>query len=145
MSLEHNKRTAIESFQLIETGDVAAAERIIAADFINREAQDNPDHPERNLPGPAAFLATAKWLCSVFSDLRFTDMEAIGEDDRVVVMATMTGRHTGDFLGLPATGKPIRQRQFHLFRFRSGKIVQHVAQRDDLGLRRQIGWEAADH
>jgi len=29
------RRTAIESFRLIETGDVAAAERTIAADFIN--------------------------------------------------------------------------------------------------------------
>jgi hypothetical protein len=97
MSLEHNKRTVIESFRLIETGDVAAAERIIAADIINREAQDNPDHPERNLSGPAGFVATARWLCTVFSDLRLTDM--------------VTARHTGDFLGLPAIGKPIRQRQ----------------------------------
>jgi predicted ester cyclase len=139
MSLEHNKRTAVESFRLIETRDAALAERIIGADFINREAQDNTDQPERNLPGPAGFLATARWLCSTFSDLRFTEIETIGEDDRVVVVAIMTGRHTGDFLGMPPTGKPIRQRQFHLFRFRAGKIIEHVAQRDDLGLRRQIG------
>ena len=139
MSVEHNKLAAIEAFRLIETSNTAAAERVIAADFINREAQDNSNQRERNLPGPAGFLATGRWLCSAFSDLRFTDMEAIGEDDRVVVIATMTGRHTGDFLGVPATGKPIHQRQFHLFRFRAGKIVEHVAQRDDLGLRRQIG------
>ena len=139
MSLEHNKRAAVESFRVIETVDAALAERIIATDFINREAQDNADQSERSVRGPAGFLATARWLCSTFSDLRFMEIETIGEDDRVVVVATMTGRHTGDFLGMPATGKPIRQRQFHLFRFRAGKIVEHLAQRDDLGLRRQIG------
>jgi predicted ester cyclase len=140
MSLEHNKRTAIDSFRLIETGDMTLAERIIAADFINREAEDDADQPDRQLAGVAGFLATAQWLHAAFSDLHFAEEETLGEDDRVVVVTTMIGRHTGDFQGVAPTGKRISQRQIHLFRFRMGQIVEHQAQRDDLGLLLQIGW-----
>jgi hypothetical protein len=35
-----------------------------------------------------------------------------------------------------------RQRQMHLFRLRSGQIVEHLAQRDDLGLLLQLGWRS---
>ena len=140
MSLADNKRVAIESFHLIETGDTALAERIVAADFVNREAEDDVDQPDRNLPGPAGFLATSQWLRAAFSELRFEEIEALGEDDRVAVRVTMTGRHTGSFQGVAPTGKRFRQHQIHIFQLRSGKIVKHLAQRDDLGLLLQIGW-----
>jgi predicted ester cyclase len=140
MSLERNKQIAIESFRLIESGDTALADRIIASDFVNREAEDDRDQPERSVPGPAGFLATGQWLRSAFSELQFEVIEAIGENDRVVVTTAMSGRHTGGFQGLPPTGKLVRQRQMHLFRLRDGKIVEHQAQRDDLGLLLQIGW-----
>jgi steroid delta-isomerase-like uncharacterized protein len=140
MGLEHNKTVALASFELIETGDADLADRIVAADFVNREAEDDPDQTARGMGGPAGFLATARWLRSAFSDLRFEDLETIAEDNRVVVRATMAGRHTGEFQGIPPTGKTFRQRQMHLFRLRSGQIVEHVAQRDDLGLLLRLGW-----
>jgi ketosteroid isomerase-like protein len=139
MDVESNKRVAVESFRLIETGDPALAQRIVAADFVNREAEDDPDQPERSLGGPAGFLATGDWLRAAFADLRFEEIEAIGENDRVAVKATMTGRHVGEFQGIPPA-EPFRQRQIHLFRLRDGKIVEHLAQRDDLGLLLQLGW-----
>jgi hypothetical protein len=54
MTLEQNKRVALESFRVIETGDSVAADRINAPDFINREADDDPNRPDRRLRGPAA-------------------------------------------------------------------------------------------
>jgi predicted ester cyclase len=57
----------------------------------------------------------------------------------VVVVTYMNGKHTAPFLGLPATNRVFRQRQVHLFRIdHSGKVREHLAQRDDLGLRRQL-------
>jgi predicted ester cyclase len=139
-TLENNKAVAIRSFRLIETGDPAVAESIVAADFHNREAEDDVDEPDRRLPGQAGFLATSEWLRSAFSDLRFEESEALAEGDRVVVRVMMTGRHTGLFQGIAPTQKVIRQHQVHLFRIRAGRIVEHLAQRDDLGLLLQIGW-----
>ncbi len=140
MSLERNKEVAIASFRLVETGDPDLARQIIAADFINREAEDDPEQADRNLKGPESFLATSSWLRTAFADLRFVELETIAEDERVAVRATMTGRHTGDFQGIPPTGKLFRQRQIHLFLLRSGKIEEHMAQRDDLGLLLHLGW-----
>jgi predicted ester cyclase len=140
MSIESNKAVAIDSFRVVETGDAALAESIIASDFRNQEAEDDIDEPDRNLPGPAGFLATSRWLRRAFSDLQFGEFEALAEGDRVMVKATMTGCHTGPFQGMAPSGKWIRQQQIHLFRVQEVKLVEHSARRDDLGLLLQIGW-----
>lgn len=42
MSTEDNKQVVLESFRVLETGDAAVADRIVAPDFINREADEIP-------------------------------------------------------------------------------------------------------
>ena len=54
MTLEQNKQAALDSFRVIETGDPVVADRIVAPDFINREADDDPHRPDRGLRGPQA-------------------------------------------------------------------------------------------
>jgi ketosteroid isomerase-like protein len=139
MSLEQNKQVVLDSFRVLETGDSVAADRIIAPDFINREADDDPDRPDWGIRGPAGLIATSRWLSATFSDLRFDHHEVVAEDERVVVVATMTGIHSGTVQGIPPTHKRFQQRQFHLYRMRAGQIVEHLALRDDLGLLHQLG------
>jgi predicted ester cyclase len=137
------KTVALESFRLIETGDKELAQRIIAPDFVNQEADDDPDEPERQLPGPAGFLATSQWLRDAFSDLRFELHEAVAEttaeEGVVMAAATMTGEHVGPFNGIEPTGKRISHKQVHIFRVADGQITHHRAVRDDLGLLLQLG------
>ena len=139
MTLEQNKQVALEAFRVIETGDSVTADRIIAPDFINRETDDDPNRPDRRLRGPAGLIATSRWLSETFSDFRFDLHEVVAEDERVVVVATMTGTHVGTVHGIPPTHKRFQQRQFHLYRMRAGQIVEHMALRDDLGLLQQLG------
>ncbi len=84
-------------------------------------------------------IATSRWLTGTFSELRFDHHEVVADNERVVVVATMTGTHTGAFHGIPPTRKRIQQRQFHLFRMHAGQIVEHSALRDDLALLHQLG------
>jgi steroid delta-isomerase-like uncharacterized protein len=133
------KTVALESFRLIETGDKELAQRIIAPDFVNQEADDDPDDPERQLPGPAGFLATSQWLRDAFSDLRFELHETTAEEGVVMAAATMTGEHVGPFNGIKPTGKRISHKQVHIFRVADGQITHHRAVRDDLGLLLQLG------
>src|SRR5215472_17933220 len=95
MSLEQNKQVVLDSFRVLETGDSVTADRIIAPDFVNREADDDHDRPDRGLRGPAGLIATSRWLSETFSDFRFDLHEVVAEDERVVVVATMTGTHVG--------------------------------------------------
>jgi ketosteroid isomerase-like protein len=48
LSTEQNKQVVLESFRVLETGDAVVADRIVAPDFINREADDDPDRPDRD-------------------------------------------------------------------------------------------------
>ena len=134
------KAIAHQSFRLIENGDVELAEQIIATGFVNEEAEDDPDDVERQLHGPAGFLATSRWLRDAFSDLRFELQETIAEGDTVMAAAVMTGRHTGPFNGIAPTGRPIAHKQVHIFTIADGQISRHRAVRDDLGLLLQLGW-----
>ena len=134
------KAIAHQSFRLIENGDVELAEQIIATGFVNEEAEDDPDDVERQLHGPAGFLATSRWLRDAFSDLRFELQETVAEADTVMAAAVMTGRHTGPFNGIAPTGRPIAHKQVHIFTIADGQIRRHRAVRDDLGLLLQLGW-----
>jgi predicted ester cyclase len=136
---------ARESFQLIETGDAELAQHIIAPDFINQEAEDDPEDVERQQHGPAGFLATSRWLRDAFSNLRFELQETLAEGDTVMAAAVMTGQHTGVFNGIAPTGRPISHKQVHIFTITDGQITRHRAVRDDLGLLLQLGWRPGNH
>ena len=138
------KAIAHQSFRLIENGDVELAEQIVAAGFVNDEAEDDPDDAERQKQGPAGFLATSRWLRDAFSDLRFELQETLAEGDTVMAAAVMTGRHTGMFNGIAPSGRPIAHKQVHIFTIADGQISRHRAVRDDLGLLLQLGWRPGD-
>jgi SnoaL-like polyketide cyclase len=68
----------------------------------------------------------------------FEDSDVIACGDRVVVVTDMCGVQTGSFMGMTPTHRNFRQRQVHIFRVDpTGRISEHLAVRDDLGLRRQ--------
>jgi predicted ester cyclase len=139
------KTIAHQSFRIMETGDGELAQQIIAPEFVNQEADDDPEDIERQQHGPAGFLATSRWLRSAFSDLRFELQETLAEGGTVVAVATMTGKHSGLFNGIEPTGARINQNQVHIFTIVGGRITHHRAVRDDLGLLLQLGWRPGGH
>jgi predicted ester cyclase len=133
-------QTSVEAvermFQAIETGELDHVETYIAPGYLNRESVDDGRSDKR---GPAEFQETTEWLRSIFSNLKFEHVDVLTCFDRVVVVTYMSGAHVAPFLGLPATNRTFRQRQVHLFRIDDqNRVSEHLAQRDDLGLRRQL-------
>jgi ketosteroid isomerase-like protein len=124
-------------FQYLNTGDTTGIDEVIAPGYVSRNAAGAPEACLR--PGPAGVVAVVSWLRGAFSDLRFEEMERISEADRCMVRVVMNGRHTGEFQGIPATNRTVSVQQVHIFRFAEGKIVEHRAIRDDMGLARQLG------
>ena len=51
----------------------------------------------------------------------------------------MTGTHRGDFMGVPPTGRPITMKGIDFSRVVHGKIAEHWAQFDAIGVMQQIG------
>ena len=70
--------------------------------------------------------------------------------DLVVIHVTMSGRHTDTFVSygpdarpaqaFPATGRTVATTQSHWLRSADGKVIEHWANRDDLGTAVQLGW-----
>ncbi len=65
--------------------------------------------------------------------------EQIAEDDRVVTRKTFRGTHGGPFLGLPATGAPVRFEVVDILTIRDQRSCEHRAILDKLGLKQQLG------
>lgn len=61
------------------------------------------------------------------------------DGDRVAVRTLFTGIHSGDFFGIPPTGRPVEVSGTHIVRIRDGRIAEHWGNNDDLGLMRQLG------
>ena len=74
----------------------------------------------------------------------FPDMHAsidllVAEGDIVVGRMTTTGTHTGDFMGMPASGKSFSMSEIHIVRIVDGLAVEHWGNSDDVSMMMQIG------
>jgi hypothetical protein len=57
----------------------------------------------------------------------------------VVLIMIVTGKHTGDFFGIPPKGNIFSYQAAHISRIADDKIVEHKAIRDDLRFMMQLG------
>jgi predicted ester cyclase len=119
--------------EILPNGDVDGFRALIHPDCVNH------DPPPGAPPGPDGMIEAMGWLKGGFSEPRFEIHQLISEGDTVVIHCTLHARHTGQFIGLAPTNKAIATRQVHIVRFQDGKIIEHTAVRDDLGLGRQLG------
>ena len=124
-----------------------------------RRAADPPRHAdERPFPrwdgAPAhakevalreAIRATSQWLTEAFADLDWMAHHVVAEGDMVAVHLTLTGRHVAPFAlrgrVFPPTGQRFSATQTHWVRLAGDhRVVEHRADRDDLGMAMQLGW-----
>jgi len=130
-------RSVVESMmtRLLAGGETELAEQLVHPDFVNNEAD-----PERR-NGPSGAAATSEWLRSCFGNLRYDIHRVFVDGDMAAAYVTMHGTHEGGLPpGVPATHKPFAVKHVHLFRFADdGRVVEHSAVRDDLGMIMQLG------
>ena len=74
-----------------------------------------------------------------FEHLNVTIEDMVAEGDKVVARFTAQGIHKGDFMNLPATGKPITMTGIEIFRIKGGKIAELWGEVNLLGLMQQLG------
>jgi predicted ester cyclase len=148
LSPDEAKRLCVDSMLIMSSGTMADFERVVHPNAVNREALSEP--PATRVPGPKGFYATALWLREAFADLTFEIHNAVADSDLVVIHNTMSGRHHGPFVeydangtvatAFPPTGRTFATTQTHWFRIADGKVIEHWANRDDIGTAMQLGW-----
>jgi steroid delta-isomerase-like uncharacterized protein len=133
-TIERNKAVAWAVLDRISAGgEMDAAAELVAPDYVDHEA------PASMPPGRDELVAVAAWLRSAFPDLRYSHEDTIAEGDRVVTRAVFRGTQRGEYLGVPPTGREVAWKHLHIWRIAEGKVAEHWACRDDVGLFAQLG------
>lgn len=131
MSVEGNK--AVVRRMMEETLSEEAIDEVMAPDYFNHAAV--AEH-QRGIEGAKHI---ARWMMAAFPDARFAIQDIIAEGDRVAVRVIFSGTHEGEFMGVPPSGRRVSVEHVHWFRVADGKVAEHWAVRDDLGMMQQLG------
>ncbi len=99
---EENKATIFRRvWEAWFKGDESLLDKYYDPNVIDHEAI--PGQP----PGLEGLKYHARVFRNAFSDNRWTVESEIEEGDFLVVRWTMTRRHSGEFMGIPPTGKEV--------------------------------------
>ncbi|PZS29821.1 MAG: hypothetical protein DLM58_14850 [Pseudonocardiales bacterium] len=138
----------VRSIHTMGDGDPADFDALYHPAAVDRENRVQP--PSSRVPGPDGFHSTALWLRAAFADLHYEIHHAIADGNLVAVNSTMNGRHIAPYAVytddgtvdtvFPPTNETLAATQSHWFRLQDGRIVEHWANRDDLGMAKQLGW-----
>lgn len=118
--------------ELLAARDTAVLDDFFAPDFVSHTTP--PELPE-GIEGVRRFFAMFR---DAMPDVEVTIDELIADGDRAAVATTISGTHTGELLGLPATGRRVEVVGVDMVRVRDGKIVEHRGLTDTVGLMRQL-------
>jgi len=95
------------------------------------------------MPGIATGIDGAKaahqMMLAAFPDYQTVIDDLVAEGDKVAARITMSGTHSGSFMGIPATGKHVLFTGMYIARIADGKIVEHWGEEDAVSLLQQLG------
>jgi len=92
-----------------------------------------------NVVGIEDFKAYYNNYVTGFSNVTFTIVDAFGQGDRIAKHWTFKGTHTGEFFGIPATGREVNVSGVTLVKMKDGKIAQEQDFFDNLEFMQQLG------
>ena len=133
MSTEENKSIVR---RLLEEGinqrNTSVFDDLVGANYVNNTFPA----PAR---GPEAYKQTLGLFLAGFPDMHITVEGEVGEGDMVSTRGYFTGTHSGEFMGIPPTGKQINVRYIEMWRVQDGKLGENWVQMDQLGMMQQLG------
>lgn len=134
MSQEENKTAVRRFWEGFNDHNLDVWDEVCTPTFINHDP---------SLPVVDADLPTIKEIIggmqAAFPDLTSSEEDLVSGDDKIVVRRTFRGTHKGDFMGVAASAKEVTMTGIFISRLAEGKIEEHWAVFDALGLLQQIG------
>ncbi len=92
-----------------------------------------------NVVGIKDFKAYYQNYLTGFSDVTFTIIDVFGQGDKIVKHWNFKGTHSGEFFGIPASGKQVDIDGVTLVKMKDGKIAQEQDFLDNLSFYQQLG------
>lgn len=133
--MAQDNASIVRSFvdEVITNGNIEAAARYVWEDVVEQV----PLPGQR--PGLAGLKDVLRAMLSGFPDIVFSIQEQIAEHDKVASRFEWTGTHNGEFLAIPATGRPVRVWGIVIDRLVDGRIKDTRIIMDIFGLMAQLG------
>jgi steroid delta-isomerase-like uncharacterized protein len=126
--------TARRLYDLVGTGDIDAFGELLADDFIEHEEAPGLA-PTKD--GVKSFF---RMQLAAFPDLRMAVEDVVADGNKVVTRVRYTGTQTGEFMGMPATGKSVDVQLIDIFRFADdGRVGEHWGVIDLMAMMQQLG------
>jgi predicted ester cyclase len=123
-----------EVFSRLGRGDESVLDELVAEDYMNHAAT------------PQGREGWRETIRHVGSDLRQTGIDVhhlFGDNEYACLHMTMHGVHEASTMplltGVAVTGREVTWEYTHIFRVANGKLAEHWATRNDVGLLRQLG------
>jgi steroid delta-isomerase-like uncharacterized protein len=127
-----NPHGLVEAFvRMLNEHDPDLVDRFVAADYINHNVFV-ADGREANRGFWASFF-------TALPDVTATVEDVIASGDRVVGRFIYRGTHTGEFMGIPATGRRIEMRSIDIWRVENGMFAEHWDELNALQVLTQMG------
>ena len=133
MSIEGNKQIVRRYQEIYNSNDLDALSEVVSEDLRTPRIM-------AGIPtGIEGAKAAHRIMLVGFPDYQTVIDDLIAEDDKVVARTTMSGTNTGNFMGIPTTGKHISFTGIYVARIANGKIVEHWGEEDSVSLLQQLG------
>jgi predicted ester cyclase len=131
VSVEQNKEIVRAAFAGLEEV-VASHRQLYSPEWVGHF----PGMPPLDVEGHKQYSVV---MNAAFPGLERTLEDLVAEGDKVVVRWSARGTHSGDFNGIPPTGKVASSSGITIFRVADGQIVEEWSESDMLGLLQQVG------
>jgi len=117
-------------YEAINTGNLALLDKFVAPGYV--------EHSE-GFQGVEPFRQQVAAFRAAFPDLRVTIEDVLTDGDRFASRTTVTGTHTGDLMGMPATGKRISVEAVDIGRVHDGQAAERWGGLNMYALLTQLG------
>ena len=131
---EQTKASVERLYEAINGGSVDLFDEHLAEDMVEHEELPG------GIPDREGVKQFFEMVMGAFDGFEM-DVEAILADgDMASARLTMRGKHTGEFMGIPATGKTIAVPVADFFRIDGdGKVAEHWGVMDNMAMMQQLG------
>jgi steroid delta-isomerase-like uncharacterized protein len=119
--------------EVINQGRLEAADEIVQEDFIELDPLPGQRQGREGLKEVIAMLRSA------FPDKHWVVDESIASGDKAVTRFTWTGTHLSNFVGIPATGRPVKVKGVVIDRLAAGKMSDSHILMDNVAMLQQLG------
>jgi steroid delta-isomerase-like uncharacterized protein len=127
---EANESAVRDCFEQASQGNFDALQAIVTPDYVV--------HPEE-VHGPDGLAAMVQGYRDALAGLNVTIEQQFSEGDYVATRTTIRGRHDGELMGAPPTGREVEFTGLTISRCRDGKIEEEWELVDVAGVLQQIG------